>query len=352
MKCFLTNFSHDLALSHNGACYTPPPNVRIMERDLAALADYFTPTGEVSYNPYAPVWGWDSTLVGKLKTCGFSNLPSSEQLEMIRRLSSRETAVNVLGLLTTSLPRSFPLCGESTVCYSKDALCLLGKRIVWKELWSGSGRGLRFVNGVPTVQQLNWALRCMERQGGLVVEPFYNKIQDFALEFIVTETAVEFCGLSVFHTTAGNAYAGNILMPQQQLWKMMEVFFSYDLYRELISALVTVLVDVFLGRYVGPLGVDMMVINDCGELAVHPCVEINVRRTMGMLSLRLSELVCERRKAEFRLVYCKNSEELAAMCGGMPKPVFNVAGKLTDGVMRLTPLRADTHFLAIIEIVA
>ena len=55
---------------------------------------------------------------------------------------------------------------------------------------------------------------------------------------------------------------------------------------------------------------------------------------------------------EFLLVYCKNSEELAAMCGGMPKPVFYVAVKLTDGVMRLTPLRADTHFLAIIEIVA
>ena len=39
------------------------------------------------------------------------------------------------------------------------------------------------------------------------------------------------------------------------------------------------------GSYRGPLGVDMMVVDVDGMRAVHPCVEVNVRRTMGMVAV-------------------------------------------------------------------
>ncbi len=351
MECLLANFSHDLALSHGMVSYTPPPNVRAMERDLAKLADFFVPAGEVSYNPFAPVWGWDSALVRKLKSCGFSNLPSSGQLEKIRTLSSRETAMRVLGALGTSLGDKWSLCGDSTLCTSGESLCLPEGRFVLKELWSGSGRGLRFVNGRVGGQQLNWALRCIKLHGGIVVEPYYSKIRDFAMEFIVTENTVEYCGLSVFRTTSGNAYAGNLLMPQERLWNMMEAYFPRALYRDVADVLLSVLRKIFTGNYMGPLGVDMMIVDDGGRLAVHPCVEINVRRTMGMLSLHLSDLVNKDRKAEFRLVYSKDSGELAAKCKCMQKPVFDADGKLVGGVLLLTPILSDTRFVSLIEIV-
>ena len=38
------------------------------------------------------------------------------------------------------------------------------------------------------------------------------------------------------------------------------------------------------GKYVGPFGVDMMI----AEEKLHPCVEINLRRTMGHVALALS----------------------------------------------------------------
>ena len=38
------------------------------------------------------------------------------------------------------------------------------------------------------------------------------------------------------------------------------------------------------GKYVGPFGIDMMIAD--GKL--HPCVEINMRRTMGHVALAMS----------------------------------------------------------------
>ena len=39
-----------------------------------------------------------------------------------------------------------------------------------------------------------------------------------------------------------------------------------------------------LGGYVGPFGIDMMVTKE----GLHPCVEINLRRTMGHVALAIS----------------------------------------------------------------
>ncbi|MBQ2332508.1 MAG: hypothetical protein II380_00965, partial [Prevotella sp.] len=39
--------------------------------------------------------------------------------------------------------------------------------------------------------------------------------------------------------------------------------------------------------YWGPFGVDMMVVNDESHYRLHPCVELNLRRTMGHVALSL-----------------------------------------------------------------
>jgi hypothetical protein len=47
-----------------------------------------------------------------------------------------------------------------------------------------------------------------------------------------------------------------------------------------------------LGNYRGPFGVDMMIVMKSGERGenclLHPCVEINLRRTMGHVALALT----------------------------------------------------------------
>jgi hypothetical protein len=44
------------------------------------------------------------------------------------------------------------------------------------------------------------------------------------------------------------------------------------------------------GNYVGPFGVDMMALPD-GK--VHPCVELNLRKTMGHVALNISKKIAE-----------------------------------------------------------
>jgi hypothetical protein len=45
------------------------------------------------------------------------------------------------------------------------------------------------------------------------------------------------------------------------------------------------------GHYVGPLGVDMMILSKlgCQGFSVLPCVEINLRRTMGHVAIAMAE---------------------------------------------------------------
>ena len=351
MKYYLANFSHDLAISHNGIFYTPPPNVRIMERDLAELCDFFQPRGPVSYNCYAPVWGWDNTIVSKLKSCGFENLPTPLQLEKIRSLSSRKVAVQVLGNVRSLLP-DLPLMGESFVCTSEEELLdklALGK-LVLKEPLSGSGRGLRFVDKKLTPHQLNWALRCIREQGCVVAEPLYDKVQDFALEFLVSESKIDYSGLSVFGTNQTNVYSGNIIAPQQSLWEKLYAFADCKVFDLLLQNLTKILHNVFVGNYLGPIGVDMMIVRKGGKLFIHPCVEINVRRTMGMLSLQMANLVSLLHEAEFKLLYRKNQREMQQLFNTTPKPEFDKEGKLTAGILWLTKVNADTHFAAVIEV--
>ena len=50
------------------------------------------------------------------------------------------------------------------------------------------------------------------------------------------------------------------------------------------------LASAFKGKYIGNFGVDMMVVttNDATTFKLHPCVELNLRTTMGHVALAIS----------------------------------------------------------------
>ena len=61
-----------------------------------------------------------------------------------------------------------------------------------------------------------------------------------------------------------------------------------------------------LGSYRGPFGVDMMVVPrpDANGFLLHPCVEINLRRTMGHVALAIG------RRGVMQVVYSDNHYKL------------------------------------------
>lgn len=351
MKCVYTNFSHELALGRNLRFYTPPANVVTMERDLEELGRFFCPRGELTYNPFAPVWGWNKSLVNQLRAEGCEALPDDNCLNAIRLLSSRQTAVGCLSKIKECC-NSLPVVGESVFCGNIETVekYVEGRQCVLKQPYSGSGRGLMSAKGELLPKQRDWAIKTLREQRGLVVEPFYNKVADFAMEFLVTQSAVEYEGLSLFSTSADFSYEGNVLAPQDVLKQRLEARLGCDFIDLLREVVAGVLREVFVGNYLGYLGVDMMLVEVGGEVFVHPCVEINVRRTMGLLSLELARLVSPGREGLFTIVFKRGEGELLRLVaegGG----VFDGCGRLVSGEMFLNKIKVHTHFGAMIRVV-
>ena len=228
-------------------------------------------------------WGWDLALRAALRRKGIDEnlLPSDDYLELVRQLSHRRTAAQLLPKL-----RQEGTVGESFECSTAQEVEQLLQRygqVVMKAPWSSSGRGLRFLSSdrTPFACQSGWFRNVVASQGSVMVEPFYHKVRDFGMEFEATDDGIRYLGLSLFHTANG-AYTGNILATEQVKREMMQRYVSLSLLDDIRDAVISTL---NLGAYRGPFGIDMMVVN--GRL-LHPCVEINLRRTMGHVALAIS----------------------------------------------------------------
>ena len=232
-------------------------------------------------------WGWDRALKGELTRKGFdvSLLPSDVRLEQIRQLSHRRTAARLLPQL-----QSENTVGEAFECtQAEEVEVLLSKygQVVMKAPWSSSGRGLRFLSQERTPFQIQaaWFRHLVERQGSVMVEPFYSKVKDFGMEFYADGKGhIRYEGLSLFHTANG-AYVGNILATEckkrEMISRYIPVSWLDDVQEKILSCS-------DLGDYEGPLGVDMMIVKANDRCLLHPCVEINLRRTMGHVALAIS----------------------------------------------------------------
>ena len=323
------NPEHDIALASNLSNFTAPHAGRVLRADVGYLPalwagpdDYvlvdnaddaqtafsrfihrpfqgFVEKRQLSRLPIRRVepWGWDLALRSFLLRYGVPEgvLPSEQQIAVIRDLSHRKTAAALLRSLAIE-----GTVGESVVLETPEAVALQVQRwgkVVLKAPWSSSGRGIRFVDTVLDDYQQRWLHNVLTRQGALVAEPYYDKVKDFAMEFQSDGCGSVTClGLSLFHTSNG-AYTGNILASEEEKREMISRYVSTDLLDAVQSSICQLLSPVFKDRYQGPFGVDMMIVNgkssnsklSNGKCLLHPCVEINLRRTMGHVALALSQ---------------------------------------------------------------
>jgi hypothetical protein len=121
-----------------------------------------------------------------------------------------------------------------------------------------------------------------------MVEPYYDKLLDFGMEFMSDgRGTVDYLGLSLFHTVNG-AYTGNVLETEEHKMEMLSHYIDASLITGLQSAICSEMGSLLKGHYAGCFGVDMMMVRMDGQTMVHPCVEVNLRRTMGHVALALS----------------------------------------------------------------
>ena len=254
-------------------------------RDLPIVDGRFTTSkGVASYGPVDAVlpWGWNLALRATLKRYGIheSLLPSEQLIAHIRQLSHRRTAAHLLSQL--QMEGTMGEAYECTTAAEVETLLDCYGQVVMKAPWSSSGRGLRFLSSerTPFQMQAGWFRNLVTQQGSVMVEPYYSKVKDFAMEFSADDAGIHYLGLSLFHTVNG-AYVGNILATESAKQEMISHYIPVDLLDKIKQHIVS---SINLGPYRGPFGIDMMIVGG----KVHPCVEINLRRTMGHVALAIS----------------------------------------------------------------
>lgn len=237
-------------------------------------------------------WGWDALIHQQLSKAGAPStlLPSADALAHVRQLSSRHTTSRVLPLLHQLLrSQGIDTVGASHIATSwTDVTHFISQHphAMAKALWSCSGRGVFRVSNPMSESCTGRVKRLLREQGGIELEPLYHSIMDFALEFEAhPDGRVTYVGISLFHTTSNGGYSGNIIAPQATLQQQLP--FSAATLHTLAEACCTALSQVIDGKYVGCLGIDMMWATDAthSEPCLHPCIEVNVRRTMGQVAI-------------------------------------------------------------------
>lgn len=266
-----------------------PFAVKALSQCRKAHADVLFITNEglrdVTFTGIEP-WGWDRAVRRALLDAGFDagSLPSDEYLSYVRDLSDRRRTIDVLSFVRTGIEGA--TCGESMFCSTLaevgEALSERGK-IVVKAPWSSSGRGVKYVDRGFSPSLSGWVANVVARQGGVMVEPYYRKVKDFALEFCSDGGGnVSYCGVSVFKTDK-SSYSGNLIATEDEKLSALFKFLPENLFFDVIGRYESYFSKGLFCRYKGLLGVDMMVVasDDGRGFLLHPCVEINVRRTMG-----------------------------------------------------------------------
>lgn len=290
-------------------------------------------------------WGWNKSLWRKYPAMKDMPETSSERLEVIRSLSSREMAVKVLD----SFPSDSELTGQSFFCTSEsqiDEAISYCSQYVLKALWSSSGRGVMMLQSPDSVQSRQLCSSFLKHSGGLVIEPQYEKLQDFAMEFWSDGKGhVSFAGYSLFSVEYGR-YSANWVAPQSMIISRINA--RPEVLDSIREHLETVLSEQIGSKYMGPLGVDMMVVNEHETPKVHPCVEINLRRNMGWLALILADrFMAENVSAKLYSDY-QQPGRIYQEHSQRPSPVIENQ-RLVSGYLSLTPVFADTQFRIYLE---
>ena len=284
-----------MALADGHLGYTPPVQIQQMRRELWWLPQWWADEEDIVWNGEERLnlsddtrilpWGWSPSLCHQLKQAGVqeSLLPSRKELEQIRQLSHRQTAVSLLQELRSELPLDGHFAGNSVLCRSIEEAVetanAYGETLL-KSPWSSSGRGLMKTDNP---QWKAWASRILKAQGSVVVEQFMHKVTDFALEFWLDgKGGVEYRGLSLFYTNERGAYLGNWVAPEEQKLAWLAQYIPLQYLQE-IRAWWTARLSRF--DYAGPVGIDMMLAQE----GICPCIEVNWRWTMGLVSCLVAE---------------------------------------------------------------
>ncbi len=308
-------------------------------------------------------WGWSPAthkLLTPLKTkCSeaFQKSPVFNWSEEIRDLYSKKFALSILQQIILEFPNTIFIPKEITgqVCYGQqqiESLLSSWGKLMIKAPWSSSGRGLQPITKTPVHPKV-WEkiLGIIKDQGYVIVEPLLDKQLDIAFQFELRNRKVSFLGISNFMTDNKGQYTGNRLNGLPYDMNPELKLFAESLPDRIISPLIRILENSELAlAYEGNFGVDALIFKTANnQLAVNPCLEINLRQNMGLLSLHLEKFLFPGQKALYQTWYGGGKSFLEFQSEMERKhPLVLKNNKIASGFLALTDAGNDSKFGAYI----
>ena len=388
-RLYIFNPESDLALAYGIEGYTAPPHARQLRRDLQMLPAWYctqgaailtqepdtdtawlgltsgqmdisarcVTAGELGSHRFTfTPWGWNHELRYRLVDEGAcaDDIPPREWLDKLRQLSHRSTALRLYSHLRGELdcpmppePRQARSVAEILDYESCHPQCYI------KAPWSGSGRGIYRVLDRLSPNFIGWASGVLRRQGSVICEHALDRVLDFAMEYHCHNGAARFAGYSVFTTDAHNSFDSGTVAHCEELRQEIAARLGDEELLESVKASA----GRFINREIAPvysgyMGVDMMLYRTAaGETRLNPCVELNLRMTMGAVTaLFARHHLADGARGTFRVEYVKNGGVAGKMAALTRRyPLKTVDGKLASGVLPLTPVYPSSSYCAYIQ---
>lgn len=351
---YLFNPQNDLALATGGINYVAPPFAMRMAEDLAVLPAFIAEPGSLLITDsdadarwlerlngllgmdvhaisrkelnhltgYRIMpWGWCLDLRRRLVKWGADRqlLPTKDEIYHLRGLSHRRLTINIHLRLQellrcqagNHLPLACPVPVELAVLEDVREFVESHDGCFIKTPWSSSGRGIYHATaGKWTPELEQWCNGALKRQGSVLCEVAFDKVMDLAVEFFASGGKTSVRGFSIFSTDSHSQYHSGIVASQDVLHqRVVELYPQFDV---VVEALTRVLDEMVAPHYSGWLGVDMLLYSDvqspssshssgagesmthqfpAGAMRLNPCVELNLRPTMGAVTSVLGDRV-------------------------------------------------------------
>lgn len=384
------NPGHETAVLNQSKYYQPAANQVKMQEDLAYLPAWYAQPGDyvLTHNEILPVSGNISDLFpealnkemfGGLKkqkvdiwglspqAIYFAELFSEKHkldldiptwTDSIYKLNSRVSAWNCLRELiqsTSSIESDILPNYYTSLEEIEKRLLLSDSCLLLKSPYSSSGRGLLWLPAGEIDRSSKQIITgLLRKQKQVSLEKVLDKQLDFSMHYETKDNQVIFRGYSLFNTNSKGAYTDTILDSQDNIAAIINQYHlpeNMDWIKEMHRKFIE---ESIAPYYTGNIGIDMMIYRSENDYKLHPCVEINLRKSMGYLSLCLYENHIQKEsRGNFYIDYLKEEGaiELRHQQLSQEYPLQVIDGKIKSGYLSLCPVRSDTKYQAYVIVI-
>lgn len=394
---FLFNPTCELAVANGSFSYVPPLLLQQMETDLAILPFLMTTKNDFVLSENRPSqkfieklvaagfevpkfctlhelenqetnefgailpWGWSTAVHYKLRTLKqkchpeFRNSPVFKWIPEHQLLYERATSLNLLEKLLENEPPEFFIDKRwvGKIITNIEAINLLLQQhgaIVVKAPLSSSGRGIQIIRKKALSRpNSEWISGMLKQQNYVIAEPWIDKLMDVSFQFYTDQkNGLDYLGQTFFETSSNGQYQGSLINPDvKKLLPDVDISELAKLIRTTEEKLRKALQNSFYTRYhEGFLGIDGMIFRRGNKLKIQPCVEVNCRMNMGILSMFCArQLHPNAASGKLRIFYSREQSfsVFSKKMNGKSAPKMT-DGKLISGFFPLTEPHPQSKF--------